>query len=301
MSDPTKCRPGRLFRWLDLGQTWRRLRRIAGIASRTFNQHHGPQAAAGMAYYALFTVFPLLLFLVALGSLFVQAEAARQQVYEFVNDLFPVAPEPVLENLDLVLRNRGAVGVIATVSLLWSASGFFVILARNVSLAWSEAKLRSFLEGRLVAFAMIGALAILLFLSTLADAVYRFVARRIEPTLWASSWVRSLLHLPLVSKAISTAIAFLFLLVLYRQVPRVHVGWKEAAWSALLAAAAWRLVTMGFTWYLGSGLARYSLVYGSLNSVVALLFYIYLCSYVILFGAHICAAIALARRVESVT
>ena len=279
------------------GPRGRKVGAILAIALRTFSEQHGAQAAAGMAFYALFAMFPLLLFLVALGTLFLRAEEAHQQVYQFVGSILPVSQELLIENLEQVLRNRGAFGAVAAISLLWSASGFFVILARNVSRAWSDARLRSFLEGRLLAFAIISGLASLLFVSFLADAVLRFIAA-VQPALWPGSLVRRLLDFPLFSQLLSGLLAFFFLLVLYRQVPRVHVRWRDAGWAALFAALAWRLGSAAFVWYLRSGLARYSLVYGSLSSVVVLLFWTYLSNEVILLGAHLCSAIALSRRIK---
>lgn len=44
-------------------------------------------------------------------------------------------------------------------------------------------------------------------------------------------------------------------------------------------------------WYISSDLVNYPLVYGSLSSVVALLFWIYVSSYLALFGAHLSAAV----------
>jgi uncharacterized BrkB/YihY/UPF0761 family membrane protein len=51
------------------------------------------------------------------------------------------------------------------------------------------------------------------------------------------------------------------------------------------------LATDIFSLYLLKGLVRYELVYGSLGTVVALLFLIYVIGLIVLFGAHLCAAI----------
>jgi membrane protein len=85
-------------------------------------------------------------------------------------------------------------------------------------------------------------------------------------------------------------IFFLFL-ALYRWVPSAEVKWSAALWAALVVAVAWELAADAFAWYVGSGLARYRIVYGSLGAVVALMFWIYLSSWIIIFGAHLGAAI----------
>jgi membrane protein len=84
---------------------------------------------------------------------------------------------------------------------------------------------------------------------------------------------------------------FLLFLSLYRWVPNEHVSWSAAFWAALVVAAAWQIGARAFAWYVGSGLARYQLVYGSLGAIVALMAWIYLGSWLTFFGAHLGAAL----------
>ena len=83
---------------------------------------------------------------------------------------------------------------------------------------------------------------------------------------------------------------------LYKWVPRVHVPWRNALWGALFAAASSQILNLGFTWYLGSGLAHYELLYGPLTAIIVLLFWFYLTIVVILLGAHFGAALAWRRE-----
>jgi len=81
-------------------------------------------------------------------------------------------------------------------------------------------------------------------------------------------------------------------MALYRWVPNAKVRWSAAFWAALVVALVLEIAANAFAWYLSSGLARYRIVYGSLATVVALLFWIYLSGWIIIFGAHLSAAIA---------
>jgi len=78
---------------------------------------------------------------------------------------------------------------------------------------------------------------------------------------------------------------------LYRWIPNTEVKWSQAFWGALVATLGWEIATQTFTWYLTSGMARYQLVYGSLGTVVALMFWIYLSSLITFYGAHLSAAV----------
>ncbi|MBN1217784.1 MAG: YihY/virulence factor BrkB family protein [Anaerolineae bacterium] len=73
--------------------------------------------------------------------------------------------------------------------------------------------------------------------------------------------------------------------------PNAQVSALAAFWGALVATTGWELATTGFIFSLSSGLARYELVYGSLGTIVGLMFWIYLDGLVTLFGAYLTATI----------
>jgi len=266
----------------------------------SFSETRGSEAAASMAYYALFSLFPLMLALVAAGSFVLDRQQVFQEVVNLVSNAFPISQNLIEENLRQVLKLRGAVGLISLGVALWSASGAFTILTRNINRAWTEAPPRSFLESRLVALGMVGSLAVLLvislFLSTALNVLSRFQVPLVD--------AESLYGKPIwtaMSNLVPWLFIFLLFLALYRWVPNAEVKWSAAFWAALAVALAWELAANAFAWYVGSGLARYRIVYGSLGTVVALMFWIYLSSWIIIFGAHLSAAVARhARKVQAV-
>jgi membrane protein len=260
---------------------------IVATALRTFSKTRASQAAASLAYYAFFSLFPLLLVLIAGGSYFLNSQKVYQDVMQFVQDAIPVSAQVINENLRQVLNVRGAVGVIGLITLLWSASGFFTNLAYNINLAWPSAPRRNFLEKRLVGFGMIAGLSGLLILSLSLDWITNLI-----PFLNQASASASTLGLwRLISDLGSWLTIFLLFLALYRWVPTVKVQWYATFWGAIITSIAWKVATAGFSWYLSSGMSSYSLVYGSLGAIVALLFLIFIVALITLFGAHLSAAI----------
>ena len=256
-------------------------------ALETFSDTHASQAAASLAYYAFFSLFPLLLVLISGGSYFLNSQQVYQSVTQFVQQAIPVSNQMITENLRQVLAIRGTVGLIGLLTLLWSASGVFTNLAYNINLAWPGAPRRNFLEKRLVGLGIIAGLGGLLILSLSLDWVTNLI-----PFLSIASASSSTLSLwRLFSSLGSWLTIFLLFLALYRWVPTEKVYWSATFWGALTASIAWKAATAGFSWYLRSGLGRYQLVYGSLGAIVALLFLIFIVSMITLFGAHLCAAI----------
>ena len=253
----------------------------------TYTETRASQSAAGLAYYAFFSFFPLLLVLIAGGSYFLNSQQVFQDVTQFVQEVVPVSTQLITENLQQVLNIRGTVGVISLLTLLWSASGVFTNLAYSINLAWPRASRRNFFEKRLVGLGMIVGLSGLLILSLALDWIIN-----LAPFMNATSAsIPGLSLWRFFSSLGSWLTIFLLFLVLYRWVPTSNVHWSATLWGALTASVIWKLATSGFNWYLRSGFGRYQLVYGSLGAIVALLFLIYIVSTITLFGAHLSAAI----------
>ncbi len=260
------------------------------IAFASFSRLRAAQAAAGIAYYAFFSLFPLLLLLVAGGSYFLSEEQVIAYVLRFVRSVLPISTDFLNRNIDRVLELRGPVGITGIVGLLWSSTGVFTALAHNINLILSEAKQRGYLRRRLVALGMIGVLVVFFLFSIAATTI-----GEVLPNLQAPSASNDIALGAKVFALLTTLIewtsVFLMFLAMYRWVPTVIVSWRAALWGAMVAMLLWQIATNAFTWYLQHGFSRYELIYGSLGAVAALLFLIYINAWVALFGAHLCAAI----------
>jgi membrane protein len=256
----------------------------------SFERLRGSQAAAGMAYYVFFSLFPLLLVFVSVGSYFLERGIVYEEIISFVNRAIPVGYTLIDQNLQSVLAQRGTIGIIGLVTLLWSASGMFTMLAYNINLAWSKARRRKFFEHRLIGLAMIASIGLLLILSIAADTAFKVVVGLNLPLVEELSIYRTSLW-TLVSHLTPWLIVFLLFLALFWLVPTTKVKRQAALWSAAIAALAWQLSTNAFSFYITSGLGRYDVVYGSLGAVVVLLFLIYILGWITLFSAHLCASI----------
>ncbi len=278
----------KLFKWLQraVSETLRMLR----IAIRQFNEANSAQAAAGMSYYGFFSLFPLLLFLIVGSSYILEDQAAYDYVIENVFMVLPTGKNLMDANLQQVLQSRGAVGLLGLVGFLWSGSSFFSILANNINRAHPNSHRRSFFENRAVAFAMVGLMTVLMGLSIVLSTLTNLL-----PKLEFFFWNETPLHETVVWRYFVKVVPFLVTLVmfiyLYRYIPKRKIGWRGVIIGSVLAAISWQAVTRLFTWLLSAGWLQYELVYGSLSTVVTLMFWIYLISTIALFGAHLSAVL----------
>lgn len=262
---------------------------IIRIAFQRFSQTRGSEAAASLAYYAFFSIFPMLLVFLAVGSYFVDSDVIEAQLLTLLQGALPGAEELIITNIDQVIKLRGAVTLLALVTLVWSATSVFNILAKNINRAFPDAEVPDFIKGRMLGFFMLLALALLMVISFAVSTVSSLIP---------------VINIPFNDKAlhetflwqigaflVPIGLNMLMFWAMYQWVPMVKVERKASFLGGLVAGVVWELLNNAFTWYLSSGLSRYQLVYGSVATVVILLFWIYLSSMVILLGAHLTASI----------
>jgi membrane protein len=262
-------------------------------AIQTFIITRASQASASIAYYVIFSLFPLLLVLISAGSFFLDKQQVYLKVTQLIQQAIPATSyDWIAQNLYHILQQRGPVGIIGLVTLVWAASGGFICLAYNINLAWLEAPQRNFFQGRLIGLQMIAALGGLFFITLILDTLISLL---------------HLLNLPIISflpldvwkwfyGIFSWGAVFLLFFMLYDLVPTVNVPGKAAFWGALTSSLAWKMATALFSWYVRSGFSRYELVYGSVGTLVAFMFLIYILATITLFGAHLTSAID--RRIK---
>jgi len=268
-----------------VGNIWR----IFKVAVVSFQQEGAARGAAGTAYYTLFSFFPLLIVLVTIGSFFVSGYEASSKVTQLVISVIPVSQQLVEVNIQRVLELRNSVGIVMLVVLLWSGSNAFSMMVHHITSAWPETERRTFFQKRLFGLAMVIAIIILLFVLMLSSTVLNLMVKYkdIIPglDLLFTTW---LWHFS--AKVLYWTVPFIFFYSLYRIIPMGRVPVKAAGFSALGITLIWRLASTVFQWYLGSGFARYEVIFGSLSAIVVLLFWIYISAMILFFGAHLCAA-----------
>lgn len=258
---------------------------------QNFSQARAGEAAASMAYYAFFSLFPLLLLLSSILGFFLSNGNNRVDIVNYVTRFVPIQEHFIQQTLLAILKARNAVGVIGLVGLIWSASGAFSALVININRAWSVSDERGFFADRLLAVGMIAAITLVLILIFIASSLMSLLPSFDIPLLGSFSIYYTFLWKAL-TRLVPWAIACLVFYLLYKLLPTSYVEPRAALWGALVAGIAWETLTSAFTFYLGSGLANYQAVYGSLGTIVGLLTWIYFSAWITLFGAHISAAVS---------
>lgn len=261
-SDPTRALPAHLWR-----------------ALLDFSQHGGRHAAA-LAYYTVFSLFPLSLLLAVGVSSLLGPTIAQEQITSGLKIFLPQDSISLLqENLTAALEQGGSFGLVAAVGLAWSALGLFSNISSSLDLIFHVPARRSLWRQRLLAFIMTITLIFLVMASFVTSGMLRLIAALLldRPSVWVTA-ATSLLPLGL---------DVVIFALLFRYVPARRVSW-DAVWpAAIMGAVGWELAKAAFEWYL-TNLANFSLVYGGIATVIALMLWAYVIASVFLLSAELC-------------
>lgn len=251
------------------------------------------QAAAALAYYGLFSLFPLILLLITALNLFVSPRESERMLTLVLGQILPDAQNVnafVLEGVRAVYVTRGEVTAFSLLALLWSASGMFTNLTYNIDLAWAGTRRARALKSRLTGLVMVlamylGLIALLMLSATLGVLAF-----------WPGTLITLLgLDAALTHALAAHVVAWLALIAvfygLYRWASRAYAPRRIALASALFAVVAVQAINWGFSWYLRSGFAHYASVYGPLTTIIVLIFWFYLAVAAVLLGAHLGATL----------
>lgn len=244
---------------------------------------------ASLAFYALFSVFPLLLLLVTIFGFFVGS--LRDTILDyFASTGSPGVRALVDETLASMQRHETARGVGAVASafmLIFGASGVFSELDYSMNLIWRVkppervgvwATIFGVVRDKAIAFALVAGAALVLLaslvvgtaLSAFADSAQTYLH---NPGFWQ-----------LVETGVSTAFIALVAASIFRALPQTYVAWRDVAIGALITAVLFTILKRLLAWYLAH-VGSYA-VYGAVGAVLGLLMWIYLMSQVLFFGAE---------------
>jgi len=132
--------------------------------------------SAGVAYYSVFSVFPLLLGLLAISGTVFTSITLQEQFLDYVTESMPGSEEFVSKNIEELVRFRGALGICAILGLLWSGSSAFGAMSRAINRAWDVEKDRPFYVAKILHIIIALSVGILFLLSSFASVAIELLS-----------------------------------------------------------------------------------------------------------------------------
>ncbi|GAA0660361.1 membrane protein [Sphingomonas insulae] len=242
--------------------------------------------AAGVAFYGFLALVPLLgAFVLSYGLI-----ADRATVIADVNRLASVMPADAArlvgeQLLNVVQSSDGKKGLGLLLALALALFGArnaagAVITALNV--AYEEEEKRGFVKVNLLALGITAAAVVVALVAAVAITALGKLQDLLPgaPGFVVAAGKLGSYALLLVAGAGAAA-------TLYRYGPsRAQARWMWLTPGSLFAALGWLILSLGFGLYVAS-FGNYNATYGSLGAVVVMLTWMYLSSYILVFGAEL--------------
>ncbi len=271
--------------------TFKEIPSLLKAAYSEWSADNASRLGAALAYYAVFSLAPLLLIVIGAASLVwgSQSGAAQAQVMtEMQRLLGPDGAEMIGAMLESASRPGGGsvwATVVGGVVLLFGATGVFVQLQGALNTIWNVRPapgrgLWNFVAARLLSFGMILAIGFLLLVSLVVSAGISAMEGYLQTVTPGTQVLARVL-----SVALSLGIITLLFALIYRYLPDVEIAWRDVWIGAAITALLFTLGKLLLGLYLGrSGAAS---AFGAAGSLVVLLIWVYYSAQIVFFGAEL--------------
>jgi membrane protein len=276
---------------------WATLKRTAS----EFRDDNLTDWAAALTYYAVLSLFPALLVLVALLGLFGQYPQTSNALLDIVGKLGPAsAVDTVRGPIEGVVRGKGGAGALLGVGLIgavWSASGYLGAFFRASNAIYEIEEGRPFWKLRPLQLAMTVVMTLLLALVAIAIVVTGPLASAVGDVIGLGSTAVTLwnwLKWPVMVVVILSMIA-----ALYYAAPNVRQpGFRWISPGSVVALIVWAVASLLFGLYV-SQFGSYNKTYGTLGGVIIFLVWLWISNLALLFGIEFNAELERSRELAA--
>ena len=252
--------------------------------------------AAALAFYALFSLAPLVLIAVAVAGLVFGQQAAEGGLYAKIAHLVGDATAKALQEL-VAGMHRQSGGVLATVigaaTLVFGATKVFVQLQDSMNTIWRARPptthgIVEFLRVRLLSFTMVLGIGFLLLVSLILSALLSALGDYLGASHAGVTVVGEALN-----DSVSLVIVTVLFAMVYKILPDTYVAWRDVWLGALVTSLLFTLGKSAIGFYLGKASVASS--YGAAASLVILLFWVYYSAMILYLGAEFTHVYSLRR------
>jgi membrane protein len=258
-----------------------------------WNADKAPRLSAALAYYATFSLAPLLIISIWLAGLVFGSEAAQGHVINILQQWVGPDTAAFIQNL-LQTASRTPTGpltaIIVFVGLLFGAAGLFGQIQDALNTIWDVPSrpwrgVKGLVQDRVPSLVMVFGAACLLIISLALSAIlsaFNHLLIDFAPELAANLHVINLL--------MSFGVIAVIFAMTYKIVPDASIAWRDVWLGALTASLLFAMGRFALELYLTY--SHVTTTFGAAGSFVAVLIWIYYSAQIFLFGAEMCEVCA---------
>lgn len=275
-------------------KTIRLVRESLLVLKKSFSNFgsNNPVGMAGTtAYFAMFSIAPMLIIIISVFGFFAGDDAIREKLFSELDVLIGQNSSELLKEAISnynITENSGLGAIIGGIIFLVSATTLFSIMQNYINYIWRvkvKSKLKQnllkLLKDRIFSFGMILSFGLVLLISLIVDASISFLrdilSRYFDPDFVVFAQVANIF----VSLLIITSV----FAVIFRFLPDVNVKWHPSWFAASFTAILFFIGKYLIGFIIGN--SKLGAVYGAAGSFVVILVWIYFVSLIFYFGVEI--------------
>jgi len=260
------------------------------IIKKTFQQFIDDDCmsmAAGLAYYTVFALPPLLVILVTIGSALFDREQVEQALEAQMQGVMSADEMHAMVERAQETGVGVAASLIGVGLLLFGATGVVAQLQLALNRVWevepdpSLGGVRTFIVKRILSLGMILAVAFLLLVSLILTSVLAALGGYVGGLLPGDVWQPILW---VVNLLVSLVVFGLLFAAIFKFLPDAKITWKDVAVGSIATAVLFLIGQFLLSLYLGN--VEVGGPYGAAGSLVLVLVWVYYSSLILLLGAE---------------
>jgi membrane protein len=261
----------------------RELPRVLHGAFFEWNEDKVPRMAAAIAFYAVFSLTPIVVIAFKVAERSFGTEVALREILSQAAFLIGQDGAAAIETLIVNAQPRAATPLatgLGIAAMIFAATGVFTELKDSLNTIWEVQPkpglgIVQMIVDRFFAFAMVLVIWFLMLVSLVTSALMTVAVR------FASSYV---VGIQFLESALSLALITLLFALIYRILPDVRVAWRDVWLGAFVTAGLFVIGKSLFGLYLGHSSLGSS--YGAAGSLVIVILWVYYSCLILLFGAE---------------
>jgi len=279
-----------LLTGLSMHNLWNRLLalgRLIRLSAAEFHENNGLKLSASLSYYTLFSMAPMLIIVIAIGSIWLGKEAAAGYLYLQFEGLIGKLGALQLQEMINNVRISGDtpwVTALGVATFFLGATGVFIEIQDSINTIWSiKAKPKRgwvrFLVTRIISFSMVVGIGFLLMVSLVLSATLSMLDGWLNVNMNSFAWLAYIM-----SNLISTGVVMLLFAVIFRVLPDAELKWRDVLIGAFFTSCLFLIGKNLINLYL----SRSSTVsaYGAAGAVVLIILWVYYSAIILYWGAE---------------
>ena len=239
--------------------------------------------AAAIALYAILSILPLfILTLLMAGQFFGSNPQIQREILDGIRTLHPYFSGDLLIQLGRIDEKRRVLGWAGIITLVWFSAMIFSAIETAFTIIFRSKSYRNYILSKLLAIAMIPAGWAIGMASVGVTYLAKILVR--QPMIFKGQLliIQGFLFRDLIPFLVTVA----FFAIVYKVIPPVKVRLAEALAASLIFSALMEAAKQFFTWYV-SNYTRYHVIFGSLETVVILVIWVFYMALILLFCAEL--------------